>query len=139
MFKRSVVFGAAVLFLLSVPVVYAQQDVKASPEKQATKPPVARVEDGRVNARVEELTKKLNLTAEQQQKVKDILAQTSAAVRTIMKEAREKTRELMSKDNENIKTVLNDAQKKLMEKMHMGVGPRPNHPMKTVPPVVEKK
>ncbi|MDD5652626.1 MAG: hypothetical protein PHT31_00510 [Candidatus Omnitrophica bacterium] len=61
---------------------------------------------GKIQSRVDELTKELNLTAEQQAKVKQILGKGSQDLRVLMQNARNKAKELRIKAHDEIMAVL---------------------------------
>jgi len=61
---------------------------------------------GKIQSRVNELTKELNLTVEQQAKVKQILDKGSQDLRVLMQNARNKAKELRVKAHDEIMAVL---------------------------------
>ena len=89
---------------------------------------IAKRDEERINARVDELTKKLNLTPDQQAKVREILEKTTAQIRAFAKELREKAMDLMEQDREAIKALLTPEQKPKMEEMLQGPGQEPPAP-----------
>ena len=124
--RRILILIMAGIFMLSVPAVFALQakermgakmggmkhGERLSPEEMAKK------DEERINARLEELTKNLSLTPEQQAKVKDIMAATSEKVREMMKDVREKVKNLIEKERKSIDAVLTEEQKANLKARH---------------------
>ncbi|MFH0940539.1 MAG: hypothetical protein V1840_01630 [Candidatus Omnitrophota bacterium] len=140
MFKQSHLYGViglAALFLFTMQP--ALQPVFAQPAKQGmpgmqehkkmTPEEMAKKDEERINARVQEMTKNLGLTPEQQAQVRDILTKTASEARKIMQETRVKIVGLMEKDRDAIKALLTEEQKKMFEAM------RPKPGQGQVPPL----
>jgi Spy/CpxP family protein refolding chaperone len=137
MMRRSVVVGIAAFFMFAVVswgfAQPAQPQGEGKPGMQhpmmkMTDEERAKKDEEKVNARVDELTKKLNLTPEQQAKVREILDKTAAQVRVFMKEASEKVKALMEQDKETIKALLTPEQKPKLEQIPQEPGPQPTAP-----------
>lgn len=120
MFKQS-------FFVAVVVAMFTIQPVLAQPAKQGmqgmqnfrkmTPEETAKKDEERINARLEEMTKNLGLTPQQQAQVREIFTKTASETRKIMQETRVKIVGLMEKDRESIKAVLTEEQQKMLEAM----------------------
>lgn len=140
MVKRSVIAGVIAFFMFTVVSWgFAQPAQPQGQGKPGMQRPMMKMTDEeratrdeeRINARVDELTKKLNLTPDQQVKVREILEKTTAQIRALAKELREKAISLMQQDREAIKALLTPEQKPKLEETPSGPGqgtPAPPQP-----------
>ena len=134
MFKQSLVVGLAVLFLFTIQSAFAQpakqgmpgmqQHKKMSPEEMVKK------DEERITVRIEEMTKNLGLTSEQQVQVREIMTATSAEIRKLMQETRVIIEGFMEKDRAAIKALLTEEQQKILEAMR----PKPGEGQVPPPP-----
>jgi len=120
MLKQSF-FVAAVVAMFTIQPVFAQPAKQEMPgmqqHKKMTPEEMAKKDEERIAARIEEMTKNLGLTSQQQAQVKDILTATAAEIRSLMQETRAKVQGFMEKDREAIKAFLTEEQKKMLEAM----------------------
>lgn len=89
---------------------------KMSPEE------MEKQQQARIEQRVAQLTKDLNLTAEQQTQVRDIMMATGAEIKKMMEESRAKVKELLENDRASIKALLTPEQQTLLEERRQGMG-----------------
>jgi hypothetical protein len=137
MIKR-MMFGMVAVFMLSVTAAFAQQGQKMQQmsgkegmpcpqgqemKKKMTFEDMAKMDEERIDKRVQAMTARLNLMPEQQAKVKDVMSKTAAQIRTLMKDMHDKIKGLMSQDKENIKALLTAEQKAEMDKEPQGPPP----------------
>ena len=101
-----------------------RQHKKMTPEEAAKK------DEERITARIEEMTKNLGLTAQQQAQVRGIFTNTASEARKIMQETRVKIMGLMEKDRDAIKALLTQEQQKMLEAMR----PKPGQGQVPPPP-----
>lgn len=139
MFKQSHIYGVivlAALFLFSMQPalqpVFAQPSGQGMPGMQQrqkmTPEEMAKKDEERITARLEEMTKNLGLNPQQQAQVRDILTKTASEARKIMQETRVKIVGLMENDRDAIKALLTQEQQKMLEAM------RPKPGQGQVPP-----
>jgi small-conductance mechanosensitive channel len=146
MVRRSVVLVMAAFFMLVVPAVFAEQGAPGmSPNKEMrrgmmnmTPEERQKKEEERINQRIDELTKRLNLTPQQQAQVKDYLTKTAAQIRLIMQEASAKIKTLLEADRASIKALLTEEQKAKLEQKPQGQGEGKGQENK-MPPAADKK
>jgi len=122
MFKQSCfygVIGLAALFLFIMQSAFAQPAKQGMPgmqqQQKMTPEEMVKKDEERITARVEEMTKNLGLTAQQQAQVKGILTATAAEIRSLMQQTRATIEGLMEKNREAIKALLTEEQKKIHE------------------------
>ena len=154
MVRRSVVLAMAAFFMLAVPAVFAEQakapqgqgtpGMRPNKEmgflgmKNMTPEERQKKEEERINQRIDELTKRLNLTPQQQVQVKDYLTKTANQMRIILQEASTKVKALLEADRESIKALLTEDQKAKLEQMFQGKGEGKRQENK-MPPAVGQK
>jgi len=107
MVKRILSFVVIATFVLVVPCAFAQTKEHKTPPK----PPMMRPRVDRIQLRVDRLTQELNLTADQQAKVKEILTKSEEESKKILDEARQRTQEVRNKANNEIADILTPEQK----------------------------
>ncbi len=77
-----------------------------------------------VEKQVEMLTKRFNLTADQQAKAKDILTASAAEAKKIMQEAKQKIRELIENDRQKLDVLLTEEQRNAAKEQSQSGGQR---------------
>ena len=107
-----VVGVAGLVLACGVSFTYAQ----AQPAPKVEKAPVSlsdkmKAQTERIQEAVTQMAKDLQLTTEQQAKVKEILAKTSEETGAIAEEVRTKLQAIRSKTNDAIAAILTDKQK----------------------------
>ena len=125
--KLAIAAGAAVLAVLGGTALYAQQDNMSQPE--AAKGPGMKMSP---DQRLQHMTKALNLTEDQQQKIKPILESQSQQMQTLRQDTTisqqdkwTKMREIHQATNDQIKPILTADQQQKWEEMqarHKGHG-----------------
>ncbi len=134
MFKQSFVIGLAALFLFTMQSAFAQPEKQGMPGRQQykklTPEEEAKKDEERINARIEEMTKNLGLTPEQQAQARDIFTNSAAEIRKVMQEARVKVISFMEKDRDAIRALLTEEQQKMLEAMR----PKPGQGQVPPPP-----
>lgn len=70
-----------------------------------------------VKARLNELTKDLNLTPEQQAKIKDIFIKSKQETKKVLEEAKAKVKEIKVESHEEIKALLTEEQKQKFQEI----------------------
>jgi hypothetical protein len=102
-----------VIFIAVMPL-YAEtyREFKLQPRQQS-----AQQKANRLQVTVSELSRQLNLSAEQAAKVKEILLKSQEETGRVYKEAKESARGLKVKANDEIAVLLNDAQKAQFKKI----------------------
>lgn len=100
--------------IIAVMPVYAEtyREFKLQPRQQS-----AAHKADRLQARINELSLQLNLSAEQVAKVKNLLLKSQEETGRVYKEAKESVRNLKVKANDEIILLLNDAQKAQFKKI----------------------
>ncbi|MEK7849798.1 MAG: hypothetical protein AAB213_03130 [Candidatus Omnitrophota bacterium] len=118
MFKQSF-FVAVVVAIFTIQPAFAQPAGQGMPgmqqRQQMTPEEMAKKDEERINRRLEEMTKNLGLTPQQQAQIREILTQTSAEIRKLMQEAHASVQGFMEKDRAAIKALLTEEQKKILE------------------------
>ncbi len=118
MIKR-VLFYAFVFFMIfSGDHLFAQET--ANPQIQQQPPQAAQAGD-KIQAKVDQLTKELNLTAEQQVKIKEMLQKSTEEIRAILQATKEQTKEIRVKAHDEVMNLLTPEQKdkfKVTRKKH---------------------
>ena len=138
MIKR-MVLGMVAVFMLSVTAAFSEQGQKMQQMSQKDEMPcaqgkemknkrmtfeeMAKMDEERINKRVQEMTVRLDLTPVQQAKVKDVMAKTAAQIRQLMKDMHEEIKGLMAQDKEKIEALLTAEQKAEMDKEPQGPPP----------------
>jgi len=107
MFKRIVFLVLIAAFCFSFSLLFAQSSAvkpRQAPAKVAQK-------TDRIQVRIDELTKELGLTPEQQDKAKAILANSAEETRGILEAARDKVKEIRVKSHDEIMLLLTPEQR----------------------------
>ena len=141
--KRIIFIVSAVVFMVSVPVLFAQVPSEKGMDKMQRKTftpeEIAKMDEERIDQRVAIMTTDLNLSADQQKQVKAILVKTNATIRKMMEEIRTNVETLIKGDQEKIKALLTPVQKtkldQLIAEATMGQQMQPPPPA----PKLEKK
>ena len=145
MARRSLIAGIAVVIMFAVVSWgFAQQAQPKGQGKPGMQRPMMKLADDEmtkkdeemISARVGELAKKLNLTPQQQAKVREIFEKSTAQIRVLANEFREKAMALMQQNREAVRALLTPEQKPKLEKMSQEPGQAAPAPQ---PPVKEKK
>ena len=130
MFKQSF-FVAVVVTMFTIQPIFAQpagQGMPGMQQQKLTPEEAAKKDEERLNKRIEDMTKNLGLSAEQQAKVREILTASAVEIRKVMQDARVKVISFMEKDRDAIKAFLTEEQQKTLGSM------RPNQGQGQVPP-----
>lgn len=139
MVKQGFVIGLVALFLFTIEPVFAQPEGQGMPgqemsgmrkHKKMTPEEMAKKDEERIAKRLEEMTKNLGLTPEQQVQVRGIMTATSAEIRKLMQETRVIIEGFMEKDRAAIKALLTEEQQKTLEAMR----PKPGEGQVPPPP-----
>jgi periplasmic protein CpxP/Spy len=123
--------SALALGFFVLPLAHAQSQKGRSEEGRSRGSPAQSQGRGQVmnpEARVEQLDRELNLTADQKKKITAIYAKTQEEMRGMARGGgdqqanREKLQELMRSSREQVRAVLTDEQKKKFDAMPQGRG-----------------
>ncbi|MDD5595929.1 MAG: hypothetical protein PHY94_06790 [Candidatus Omnitrophica bacterium] len=115
--KRILLYLFVLSMIFSGGYLFAQEAVAPQIQQQ---PETAQGGD-KIQARVDQLTKELNLTVEQQTKIKEILTKATEEIRVILQSTKEQTKELRIKAHDEIMNLLTQEQKdkfKVTRKKH---------------------
>ena len=113
MVRRVSVFILAAAFVLNASPVFVQGVEDAQPNNEE----VTFKEAARIKARINELTRKLELTPRQQAMVKEILTESRDDIKGVLKEAQAKVKEFRVKAHDEIAALLTDQQNKKFQKL----------------------
>lgn len=114
MFKRMVVLFVATTFLMGSSLAFANCGMCDSDGKKAYKHGMKGMT---VDEKLAKLTKKLDLTADQQAKVKDIVTKERADAKAVWDDAMAKKKAIRASANDRIKALLTTEQKTKFDAM----------------------
>lgn len=120
MLKRFVIVSSVVAFMLGATMFFAEaqaQPTQRLERKALTAEQVAKMDEERVDQRIEVMTKDLGLSADQQKNIKAILVKTNAEIRKILDQAQVSVNNFMKSDSERIKALLTDAQRAKLDQL----------------------
>jgi Spy/CpxP family protein refolding chaperone len=143
MFKRFVMVSSVVAFALGTTMLFAeapaqpsQKMMERSQRKAMTAEQVTKMDEERIDQRIEIMTGDLGLSDDQQKKIKAILVKTNAAIRKILDEAQSSVNNFMKSDSDKIKALLTDAQRAKLDQL---VAQAAMSQQMSQPPPAEKK
>ena len=110
MYKKFFIFFLAAIFIFTAESSFAAQAKYKSKKKSSVKAKTS-VAAQKINAKLDEITKELGLSPEQQIRVKEILEKSRQEYKSVLKEAKIKTKEIKIKANDKIKSLLSEEQK----------------------------
>ena len=117
MLKRALLFIFVFNIIFSKPSLFAQATANPQIEQH---PRLAQVSD-KIQAKVDELAEELNLTAEQQAKIKEILENSTEEIKGILQATKDKAKEIRVKAHDEVMNLLTQEQRdkfKVTRKKH---------------------
>ena len=117
MVKRVLFYAFVFSMIFSGDHLFAQETANPQIQQQ---PQAAQAGD-KIQAKVVKLTKELNLTAEQQVKIKEMLQKSTEEIRAILQATKEQTKEIRVKAHDEVMNLLTPEQKdkfKVTRKKH---------------------
>lgn len=110
MFKRTVIFITAVLFILPLVPVSAQKE-KGGKHHNKQIGEKAKTENQKAKGKIMGATGNLDLTPEQKARIDEIMAESQKKIKAILEEAQLEIKQIKASSREEIMGVLNEEQK----------------------------
>jgi|GEM_PF-7032843 len=120
MLKRFVIMSSVAAFTLGMTMFFTEaqaQPAQRLERKALTAEQVAKMDEERIDQRIEIMTSDLGLSVDQQKKIKAILVKTNAEIRKVLDQAQASVNNFMKSDSERIKALLTDAQRAKLDKL----------------------